>query len=112
MLGNIAACLLLVYLLLYFIIYPIILYFRDPKGLRKYPNLSLFSGITNVPYMIESSRGRRSERLAELHQKHPIIRIGPNSLSFGACEAIKVGTFLKDREPLVNLGLGYLWACH
>ena len=91
MLGYASACVLLIYLLLYFVIYPIILYLQDAKGLRKYPNLGYLSGVTNIPYMIESSHGRRSETLAELHQKHPIIRIGPNTLSFGSCRAIKVG---------------------
>ncbi|KAK5942865.1 hypothetical protein PMZ80_005431 [Knufia obscura] len=73
-----------------FFVYPVVQYFYDAKGLRKYPNLSPLSGITNIPYMILSTSGRRSERLAQLHQTHPIIRIGPNALSFGDCTAIKV----------------------
>jgi hypothetical protein len=32
-------------LILYYIIIPIINYFREPKGLRKYPNLTFLSGI-------------------------------------------------------------------
>jgi hypothetical protein len=79
------------YLLLRCIVYPFILYLFDAKGFRKYPNLSPFSGFSNIPYMVLSTSGRRSEKLAELHQKHPVIRIGPNSLSFGDCKAIKVG---------------------
>ena len=90
MFGYLVAGATLVLFALQIFIYPIVKYFYDAKGLRKYPNLSLISGITNIPYMIESTRGRRSERLAQLHQTHPIIRIGPDALSFGDCRAIKV----------------------
>ncbi|KAL2217408.1 putative cytochrome P450 monooxygenase [Thermoascus aurantiacus ATCC 26904] len=83
------AVLLLVFLLFYFFIYPFVEYIRDPKGLRKFPNMSLFSGMSYIPYMILAHGGFRSMKLVELHKKHPILRTGPNTLSFGDARAIK-----------------------
>ncbi|KAF2083320.1 cytochrome P450 monooxygenase [Saccharata proteae CBS 121410] len=73
----------------YFIVYPVFEYFRDPKGLRKFPNMSTFSGMSNIPFMLLAHGGFRSKHLAELHKKHPVIRTGPNSLSYGDVRAIK-----------------------
>ncbi|KAK4984720.1 hypothetical protein LTR66_008402, partial [Elasticomyces elasticus] len=73
----------------YFVIKPVFDYFRDPKGLRKFPNLNAISGITNLGFMWEAHKGFRSKRLYELHKTHPVIRIGPDSLSFGDPNAIK-----------------------
>ncbi|RFU26472.1 hypothetical protein B7463_g9863, partial [Scytalidium lignicola] len=39
--------------------------------------------------MVESHYGFRSKKLQNLHKKHPVIRIGPNSLSYGDAQAIK-----------------------
>lgn len=78
------------FLFLRFILYPVYQYVLDPKGLRKYPNLSAISEITDIPYMIESRSGQRSLHLAELHQKHPVLRVWPNALSYGSVQAIKV----------------------
>jgi len=58
-------------------------------GLRKFPNMSLFSGMSYIPYMILAHGGFRSMKLVELHKKHPILRTGPNTLSFGNARAIK-----------------------
>ena len=77
-----------------FVLYPVLYYYVDPKKLRKYPNMSTLSGMTNIPFMIEATKGFRSYRLAELHKKHPVIRIGPNSLSYGSVDAIKVGSLI------------------
>ncbi|BCS22405.1 cytochrome P450 [Aspergillus puulaauensis] len=51
--------------------------------------MSLLSGMTDLPFMFEAARGFRSKHLAELHKTHPVIRIGPNSLSYGDVRAIK-----------------------
>lgn len=75
--------------LAYFVIYPLAVYFQDAKGLRKYPTLDPFSGIWNVSYILETHRGFRSKTLARLHKTHPVIRIGPNHLSYGDVSAIK-----------------------
>lgn len=76
-------------LAIYFLVIPVINYFRDPKGFRKYPNFSFFSGISDWPIIIESHKGTRSKTLYEAHKKHPVLRIGPNSLSYAHPEAIK-----------------------
>ncbi|KAJ5369279.1 uncharacterized protein N7496_009039 [Penicillium cataractarum] len=73
----------------YFLAYPYYEYLRDPKGLRKYPNLSPFSGISALPFMFMASRGFRSMELTQLHKEHPVIRTGPNMLSYGDVRAIK-----------------------
>lgn len=77
-------------LVFYFLFLPIYQYFRDEKGLRKYPSVNWLAGITNIGFMYEAFKGRRSKTLAELHKEHPVIRIGPNSLSFKSVQAIKV----------------------
>lgn len=77
-------------LLIYFIIIPVINYFRDPKGLRRYPNLSVLSGVTDLAFVWESQKGFRSKALLEAHKHSPVVRIGPNSLSYGDIRAIKV----------------------
>ncbi|PWY94046.1 cytochrome P450 [Aspergillus sclerotioniger CBS 115572] len=88
MYGIIVISLVLV-LLTWVILYPIVVYFLDVKGLRRYPTISFLAGVTNIPYMILSAGGSRSKRLAELHKRHPVLRIGPNALSFGDGRAIK-----------------------
>ncbi|KIW79074.1 hypothetical protein Z517_08914 [Fonsecaea pedrosoi CBS 271.37] len=85
-------------LFIYFIAWPLVEYIRDPKdlgeaddgtGLRKFPNLSLFSGISSVPMMILAHTGARSAYLTEMHKKYPVIRVAPNTLSYGDVRAIK-----------------------
>lgn len=75
--------------LVYLIILPLLRYFIDRKGLRKYANYSLLSTISDWPYCRLSARGARSRELTELHKNNPVIRIGPNNLSFGHIDAIK-----------------------
>ncbi|KAB2571862.1 Benzoate 4-monooxygenase [Lasiodiplodia theobromae] len=89
MYGIAVFVLLPLFLFLRFIVHPIYLYFSDPKGLRRYPNFSPLARITNIPYMIESASGERSKRLTALHKKHPVLRVGPNALSYGDVRAIK-----------------------
>jgi cytochrome P450 len=59
------------------------------SGLRRYPNMHPLSGISHIPFMILAHGGARSTYLSKLHQKHPVIRTGPNSLSYGDVRAIK-----------------------
>ncbi|KAJ6027686.1 uncharacterized protein N7446_003718 [Penicillium canescens] len=73
----------------YFLVIPVIKYFLDPKGLRKYPNFYLLSGISDIPFIYEAHRGFRSRNLFEAHKKHPVLRVGPNSLSYSHPNAIK-----------------------
>ncbi len=58
-------------------------------GLRRFPNMSLFSGISSIPIMIVAHGGSRSAYLTEMHKKHPVIRVAPNTLSYGDVRAIK-----------------------
>ncbi|RYP89461.1 hypothetical protein DL769_000012 [Monosporascus sp. CRB-8-3] len=51
--------------------------------------MSLFSGISNLPFMILAHGGARSAYLAKLHKKEPVLRTGPNTLSYGSVRAIK-----------------------
>jgi hypothetical protein len=87
-----------VFLMVYFVVWPIVDYFRDPKGFRKHPGINWLAGISDLGFMWEAQRGSRSKKLAELHQTHPIIRIGPNSLSYGRVEAVKVLNLLQLDE--------------
>ncbi|KAH8597527.1 cytochrome P450 [Bisporella sp. PMI_857] len=73
----------------YGVIYPVAYYFYDPKGLRKYPNLNLLSGITDFSFIWEANQPFRSSKLLEAHKKSPVVRIGPNSLSYSDLAAIK-----------------------
>ncbi|KAH6718219.1 cytochrome P450 [Leptodontidium sp. MPI-SDFR-AT-0119] len=73
----------------YFILWPLVEYFRDPKGLRKYPNLNFLSGLTDLGFCYEAQKGFRSEALLKAHQTSPVVRIGPNSLSYSDISAIK-----------------------
>ncbi|THV85399.1 cytochrome protein [Aureobasidium pullulans] len=82
-----SACIL--YLLFSLLVSPLISYYRDRKGFRKFNNYSLFSAISDWPYCLLSARGHRSRDLTQLHKTSPIIRIGPNNLSFGRTDAIK-----------------------
>ncbi|KAF2702881.1 cytochrome P450 [Pleomassaria siparia CBS 279.74] len=47
------------------------------------------SGISHIPFMVLAHGGARSAHLSKLHQMHPVIRTGPNSLSYGDVRAIK-----------------------
>lgn len=45
--------------------------------------------MSSLPFMILAHGGKRSRELAELHKEKPILRTGPNALSFGSVQAIK-----------------------
>ncbi|KAM5345984.1 hypothetical protein ACJ41O_011845 [Fusarium nematophilum] len=97
---------------IYFLIYPFILYLKDSKGLRRFPNMSTFSGMSNIPFMILAHGGARSTHLAKLHKKDPVLRTGPNTLSFGSVRAIKDiyghGTpCIKDELYVLTAGTHY-----
>lgn len=103
MLGKVGATVAAISVLFCVVAVPVFKYFHDPKGLRRYPNLDLLAGITNLSFMIEAHKGFRSKRLLELHSKGiPVIRIGPNSLSYGEVRAIKVG-FCSKQALYVSL---------
>ncbi|KAK5129253.1 hypothetical protein LTR08_003718 [Meristemomyces frigidus] len=65
-------------------------YFRDVKGLRRYPAMDPVAAFSNISFMYLAQRGFRSKRLQDLHaQGHPVIRTGPNSLSYSDPRAIR-----------------------
>ncbi|KAF0643190.1 hypothetical protein FPSE5266_07858 [Fusarium pseudograminearum] len=72
-------------------IYPVILYFVDPKGLRKFENFSWLSPLTDLRHCYLSHTGKRSETLAAEHERRgeAILRIGPNALSFNHPQAVR-----------------------
>lgn len=95
--------------LLYLVVYPVFEYYRDPKGLRQFPNMTPLSGISSIPFMILAHTGERSTHLAKLHQQYPVIRTGPNTLSYGDPRAIKDiyghgSPCTKDKQYLVTSG--------
>jgi hypothetical protein len=111
MYGYILTGVVLLSLFAYFIVYPIVYYFLDPKGLRKYPNLNLISGITDLGFVWEANKPFRSNAVLEAHKKSPVIRIGPNSLSYSNIAAIKVRRPFSSKYRS-NHFLGYLWTQH
>ncbi|KAI0432726.1 cytochrome P450 [Xylaria sp. FL1042] len=85
------ALLILSFFIFYFILIPIIHYARDPKQLRRFPEYRPLAGITNLVFMYEAAleKSFRSKTLLEKHREQPVLRIGPNSLSYGTYRAIK-----------------------
>lgn len=77
-------------MLWHLVIQPLYNYFRDLKGFRRYPAINWIAGISNIGFMYEAYKGSRSQRLAKMHKVHPVIRLGPNSLSYRGGQAIKV----------------------
>lgn len=78
-----------IFFFLYFVAYPLVEYFRDPKRLRRFPTFKPLAGITNLVFMREASLGFRSKTLYDKHKETPVLRIGPDSLSYGTVDAIK-----------------------
>lgn len=72
-----------------FFLEPLARYVWDPKNLRRFHNQNLLSGITNFGYIIERCRGFRSKNLHRVHRQHPVVRVGPNSVSFSTPDAIR-----------------------
>lgn len=71
------------------LVHPLLVYLWDPKKLRRFHNQNKLSGITALGYVYERCRGVRSRNLHLVHQQHPVVRIGPNSLSFSSPDAIR-----------------------
>lgn len=114
MFGALFASFVTFTLFSYFILKPVVDYFRDPKGLRRYPSLNRFSAFTDLAFIWEAHQGFRSKALLEIHKTHPVVRIGPNSLSYGDVKAIKVRQRLLRQPALYEAdgSSGYLWPQH
>ncbi|TQW00323.1 Cytochrome P450 [Cordyceps javanica] len=72
---------------------PILAYFYDAKGFRKYPRQNVFSGLSPLAYGWEVGRPHHrifnTQRLHARLAKDPVVRIGPNWLSFGRAAAVR-----------------------
>ena len=73
-----------------FLIYPIVHWIFDRKGLRKYPNYGFLSPFTDLRHCYLSATGTRSKSLTTEHvrRSEPILRIGPNAIAFHHPDAI------------------------
>ena len=75
------------------LLWPVMEYFWDAKGFRKYPSQNILSGFTGMGYNWEIGRKHkvvRTRRLHELHEKKgAVIRLAPNWLSFSSAAAVK-----------------------
>lgn len=82
------ALLLITAALFILVVRPVVLYLYDPKNLRKYPHVNILSGVTSLAYVWEHMYCFRTRRLYNQHREHPVIRVGPNALSFADVGAI------------------------
>jgi cytochrome P450 len=80
---------LVIYVPVLFLLEPLLTYVWDSKKLRRFPNYNKLAGITTLGYILERWRGFRSRSLHAVHEVHPIVRVGPNSLSFSTPSAIR-----------------------
>ncbi|POR32529.1 Uncharacterized protein TPAR_07290 [Tolypocladium paradoxum] len=80
---------LLSFALILLLLEPLATYLWDSKKLRRFPNATYLSGISNLSYILQRWRGFRSKEVHEAHQRHPVVRIGPNSISFATPSAIR-----------------------
>ena len=77
---------------LYAILEPLVTFLRDEKGFRKFPMQNWLSGITALAYGWEVGRKHKvlhTRRLHDALMKNPVIRVGPNWLSFGNSCAVQ-----------------------
>lgn len=113
MFGYILASTSILLLFIYFIIFPVIAFYRDPKGLRKYPSLNFLCAFSDLGFIWEANKPLRSRALLEAHKTSPVVRIGPNSLSYSDLSAIKVrGPKGSHSYSRTDERLGYLWPQH
>ena len=82
-------------LALYALVWPVLVYFWDPKDLRRFPAPSLWcipslAGWSNTWLAIVISKYRRSAYVQAAHDRlGPVVRIQPNHLSFVEPAAVK-----------------------
>lgn len=69
--------------------YPVIYYFLDPKGLRKYPIPSV-AAITPLWQMYHNWYGEKYIAVDKAHKRvGKVVRLGPNHVSFSSPQAFK-----------------------
>lgn len=64
-------------------------YLLDTKNLRRFPNASTLSGISNLSFILQRWRGFRTKEVHAAHEQYPVVRVGPNTVSFSTPKAIK-----------------------
>ncbi|KAJ4248808.1 hypothetical protein NW762_012646 [Fusarium torreyae] len=65
-------------------------YLRDPKGLRRFPGMTVLAPFTNLPCMYYASQGKRFRAFHEAHERlGPVVRVGPSSISFNDAVGFK-----------------------
>jgi benzoate 4-monooxygenase len=75
--------------LAYYILLPIIEYYKDPKKLRRFPSVSV-AAFTDAWMVIQQYCYSRTVAVHRAHLKHgPIIRIGTSHISMASQQAIK-----------------------
>lgn len=79
----------------YMLVWPVLVYLADPKGLRRFPAPSLwgipsFAGWSNAWLAIVIAKYKRSDYVQAAHERYgPVVRIQPNHLSFIDPAAVK-----------------------
>lgn len=93
--GNLVPYLVGITLLspLFILITLLYTYLQDSKSLRKYPKQNWLSGLTPLSRGWEVAHKTPNQTHTQRHhetlKRHPVIRIGPNWLSFGRAQAAK-----------------------
>ncbi|KAI2707712.1 hypothetical protein CBS147332_6770 [Penicillium roqueforti] len=87
-----------------------VVYLYDAKSLRRFQNLSILSGLSDIQWVWESIRGRRYKTLHMAHQNATIVRVAPNVLSFNhpkAATAIYGHGTPTTKSPFYDAGHGH-----
>ena len=90
MLGMIAS--VLVIYAASILLKPLLHYFRDENGLRKYPGENSLSGISGIGHNWELGRKHKifhTNRLHDKLMKETVIRVAPKWLFFGKSRAVQ-----------------------
>ncbi|KAK7897172.1 hypothetical protein LTR67_005061 [Exophiala xenobiotica] len=68
---------------------PLITYWQDPKGLRRFPSVSC-AAFTNLWGVVHQYRSTRTLAIHQAHLKHGrAVRVGPAHVSFSTFDAVK-----------------------
>ncbi|KAL1871055.1 hypothetical protein VTK73DRAFT_2290 [Phialemonium thermophilum] len=76
-------------LLVRFLLWPLFVYWRDPKKLRRFPSVSC-AGITDAWGVLHQYRHTRTRAVHEAHKRHgEVVRVGTEHVSFATLQAIR-----------------------
>jgi benzoate 4-monooxygenase len=89
MIGLVLFQAAVIILIAYYILLPVVIYFNDPKKLRRFPSVSL-SAFSNSWMVIHQYLCSRTIAIHLAHQKYgPVVRIGTDHISLSSQQAIK-----------------------